>query len=215
PPQSFGSVALEAGGPEPYTTLATSPVTREAPFLYLDSSGRYNVFVPALRQNSVGTTWTSGPAAGTSIPIDRFFIASPPVSVVRINSALASGQSLIFPPVVYHLDRTIEVRRPDTVVLGLGFPTFVPDDGVVPMAIAQVRGVKLSGLLFDAGPVSSPVLLRVGTGHGNRRTDPADPTLLQDVFFRIGGAGPGRATTSLVVNSDNVVLDDLRAWRSE
>src|SRR5437773_10813689 len=39
PAQSFPS--------PPYTTLATSPVTRERPFLYLDSSGKYNVFVPA------------------------------------------------------------------------------------------------------------------------------------------------------------------------
>src|SRR5260221_10288897 len=29
-----------------YTTLATSPVTREAPYLYTDSSGNDNVFVP-------------------------------------------------------------------------------------------------------------------------------------------------------------------------
>ena len=37
----------------------------------------------------------------------------------------------------------------------------------------------------------------------------------QDVFFRIGGATPGKATTSLVVNSDNVILDDIWAWRAD
>src|SRR6266852_1986814 len=35
-----------------YTTLATSPVTREAPYLYVDSTGSYNVFVPAVQFNS-------------------------------------------------------------------------------------------------------------------------------------------------------------------
>ena len=39
---------------QPYTTLATSPVTREAPFLYQDAAGSYNVFAPSAQQNSVG-----------------------------------------------------------------------------------------------------------------------------------------------------------------
>ena len=74
PPQSFSTTPYD---PPPYTTLATSPVTREKPFLYVDSSGGYSVFVPALRHNSAGTTWGSGPAAGSSIPIDQFFVARP------------------------------------------------------------------------------------------------------------------------------------------
>ena len=36
-----------------------------------------------------------------------------------------------------------------------------------------------------------------------------------NVFFRIGGAAPGKATTALIVNSDNVVLDDIWAWRAD
>jgi len=35
------------------------------------------------------------------------------------------------------------------------------------------------------------------------------------VFFRIGGATAGTATTSLVVNSNNVILDDVWAWRAD
>jgi len=58
------------------------------------------------------------------------------------------------------------------------------------------------------------VLLQVGTPHAHK-SDPADPTSLQDVFFRIGGATPGKATTSLVVNSDDVLLDDIWAWRAD
>jgi hypothetical protein len=211
PPQSFSATAYN---PPPYTTLPTSPVTREKPFLYVDSSGHYNVFVPALRINSSGTTWANGPAAGSSIPIESFFIATPTDSVKEINVALATGQNLLFTPGIYHLDRTIEVKRPDTVVLGLGFPTLVPDDGDVAMSVADVTGVKLAGLMFDAGPVNSPVLLQVGTPHAHK-SDPDDPTSIQDVFFRIGGAGVGMATTSLIVDSDNVLLDDIWAWRAD
>src|SRR5580704_17216443 len=198
----------------PYTTLATSPVTREEPFLYVDSAGNFNVFVPALQTTSSGTTWGSGSAPGSSIPITDFFVAKPTDSVQKINSALAQGQNLLLTPGIYQLDRTIKVKRPDTVVLGLGFPTLVPNNGVVAMSVADVPGVKLSGLLFDAGPVNSPVLLQVVTKNAHK-SDPADPTSIQDVFFRIGGATPGKATVSLQVDSDNVIIDDIWAWRAD
>jgi hypothetical protein len=211
PAQCFPAQA-SCGGP--YTTLATSPVTRDAPYLYVDSRGHYNVFVPAAQRNSVGASWANGPTAGSSIPIDEFFIADPTDSAKKINNALARGENLIFTPGVYQLDRTIEVKRPGTVVLGLGFPTLVPTDGDAAMTVADVSGVKLAGLMFDAGPESSPVLLQVGTRHAHK-SDPRDPTSLQDVFLRTGGATPGKATTSLVVNSDNVLLDDIWAWRAD
>jgi hypothetical protein len=208
PAQNFGS-----GGQ--YTTLAASPVTAEEPFLRVDSSGNYSVFVPAVRHGSVGPSWASGPTPGTGIPIGRFFIATPRDPVPVINAALARGQDLILTPGVYSLHQSIEVTRPDTVVLGLGFPTMVPANGVVPMRVASVPGVKLSGMIFAAGPVNSPILLQVGSQPGLGLADPADPTLVQDVFFRIGGATPGQATTSLVVNSSQVILDDIWAWRAD
>ena len=206
PAQKFG-----AGGQ--YTTLAASPVTEEAPFLQVDSGGNYSVFVPAVRHGSAGPSWASGPTPGTALPIQRFFIATPGDPASVINAALARGQDLILTPGVYNLDQTIEVTRPDTVVLGLGFPTLVPANGIAAMRVASVPGVKLSGMIFAAGPVNSPVLLQVGSQPGP--ADPADPTLVQDVFFRIGGAAPGRATTSLVVDSSQVILDDIWAWRAD
>jgi len=36
----------------PYTTLAQNPASREKPYLYVDASGRYRVFVPAARTAS-------------------------------------------------------------------------------------------------------------------------------------------------------------------
>ncbi|CAM5606010.1 hypothetical protein SCANM63S_08375 [Streptomyces canarius] len=48
----------------PYTTVAQSPVTREKPFLYVDGSGNYQVFVPSVRTDSTATSWAGGsPAA--------------------------------------------------------------------------------------------------------------------------------------------------------
>ena len=208
PPQSFG-------GSAPYTTLATSPVTQEEPFLQTDSAGAYSVFVPALQHNSAGTTWGSGPAAGTSVPIGKFFIASPRTPVLLIDIELALGKNLILTPGVYDLKAPILVSRPNTVVLGLGFPTLVPQNGTAAMQVLDVPGVKLSGMIFDAGPKNSPVLLQVGGPLAALTGSAADPTLVQDVFFRIGGAAAGAATDSLVVNSSHVILDDTWIWRAD
>jgi len=212
PAQCFPGVPKGCG---PYTTLATSPVTREAPYLYLDSTGSYNVFVPAVQVNSVGTTWGSGPTPGTSISIDQFFVAQPTDSAATINLALHRGKNLILTPGVYHLDQSIDVTRPDSVVLGLGFPTLVPDNGVVSMNVARAQGMMISGIIFDAGTTNSPALLQVGSGHARSDNEATDPSVLSDVFFRIGGATPGKATTALVVNSNNVILDDIWSWRAD
>jgi hypothetical protein len=208
PAQSFGSG-------KQYTTLAASPVTEEAPFVQVDQAGSYSVFVPAVRHGSVGPSWVGGRTAGTAIPIRRFFVATPADSAAVINAALARGQDLILTPGVYSVDETVQITRPDTVVVGLGFPTLVPANGVVTMRIADVRGVKLSGTIFDAGPRNSPTLLAVGSRPGVGSGDAGDPTLLADVVFRIGGGAPGRAATSLVLDSSDVILDDVWAWRAD
>jgi hypothetical protein len=198
-----------------YTTLPTTPVSEDEPFLTTDSHGAYNVFVPAVQHNSVGPSYASGTEAGSSIPIRRFFIASPSTPVLAINIALLLGQNLILTPGVYKLDQPIVVSRPDTVVLGLGFPTLIPQHGNESMQTASVPGIKLSGIIFDAGPQSSPALLRVGGIFAGGTHDRNDPTLVQDVFFRVGGAEAGQANTTLVVNADNTILDDVWAWRAD
>ncbi len=198
----------------PYTVLPQSPLTREKPYLYLDGTGAYNVFVPALRTNSAGVTWAGGNTPGTSIPLTQFYVAQPGVSAAILNQALAQGLNLLFTPGIYHLDQTVNVNRAGTVVLGIGYPTLVPDNGVTPMSVADVDGVKLAGLLFDAGPTRSPVLLQVGPA-GASANHASDPISVQDLFFRIGGAGPGSATTSLVVNSNNTIIDHIWAWRAD
>jgi hypothetical protein len=142
PPQCFPAQA-SCGGP--YTTIPTSPVTRDAPYLYVDSAGHYNVFVPAAQRDSAGASWEGGTTAGSSIPIDDFFIAKPTDHAQAINNALARGQNLIFTPGVYHIDETIKVKRPDTVVLGLGFPTLVHGNGVGWTANTADTGVIVNG----------------------------------------------------------------------
>ena len=209
PPTSFGP------GTNQYTNVATTRVSEEPPFLTVDAAGNYTVFVPAVQRDSVGPNYEAGTEAGTSIPISRFFVADPGTSVTAINAALARGRNLLLTPGVYHLAEPIRVVNPKTVVLGLGFATLIPTNGTAALETASVPGIKISGLIVDAGPVNSPVLVQVGGSNAGGTHDRNDPTLLADVFFRIGGAEPGRATTSLVVNADNAILDDIWAWRAD
>jgi ricin-type beta-trefoil lectin protein len=198
----------------PFTTVGTVPVAREKPFLYIDQAGAYQVFVPALRTNSQGTTWANGAPAGSSIPIDQFFVAKPNNTAADLNAALTQGKNLLFTPGVYHLTDTIRVTRPDTVVLGLGLATLQADNGVMAMSVADVNGVKIAGLLIEAGTTNSPLLMQVGPT-GSSASHAADPTSLHDVYFRIGGPIAGKATRSLEVNSSDVIGDHMWLWRAD
>lgn len=198
----------------PYTTVDQAPVVRDKPFLYVDGSGNYQVFVPAARTDSQGAGWTGGDEAGTSLPISDFFIAQPDNTSADLDAALAAGKNLLFTPGVYHLSSTLQINRPDTVVLGLGLATLVPDNGVTALSTADVNGIDLAGLLIDAGSTNSQTLVRIGPS-GSSADHSADPTALNDFFVRVGGASVGRATQSLVVNSSDVIGDDLWLWRAD
>ncbi|MEU8849395.1 RICIN domain-containing protein [Streptomyces sp. NPDC048564] len=198
----------------PYTTVNQTPTVREKPFLYVDDAGAYRVFVPSLRTNSSATTWANGAAAGSSLGIDQFFVVKPGATAAQINAALAEGKNLLVTPGVYHLNQTLRVTRPDTVVLGLGLATFIPDNGITAMTVADVDGVKIAGVLFDAGTTNSQTLVEIGPS-GAAANHAANPTSLHDVYVRVGGAAVGKATTSLVVNSDNVIGDHMWIWRGD
>ncbi len=205
-----------------YTTLASTPVSVEKPYLNMDSQGNYFVVVPALQRNSIGTTWAAAPTTGRKLPLGTFFIADPTTPVETIDLALLRGKNLILTPGVYNLSAPILVERPNTVILGLGLATLVPQRGTEALDVADVGGVNISGLIVDAGPVHSNVLLRMGFGlfgfplpTGGFFPHANNPSSLHDVFFRVGGATPGTATTSLEVNSADVVLDDIWAWRAD
>ncbi|GHH67894.1 hypothetical protein GCM10018781_23890 [Kitasatospora indigofera] len=198
----------------PETVLATTPVSRDVPYLYVDGSNRYRVFLPSLRTNASGPSWASGSTPGSSLPMSQFYVVKAGDTAATINNALAQGCNLFVTPGIYHLNQTLNVSRAGTVVLGIGYPTFVPDNGVNAMQVADVDGVRIKGLLFDAGTVNSQALLTVGPT-GSAAGHAANPTTVQDVFFRIGGQLAGKATNSLVVNSSNTVIDHIWAWRAD
>jgi hypothetical protein len=198
----------------PYTKVDVTPVVREKPFLQVDENGKWTVNVPALQLKSVGITWHGGSTPGRTIPLDQFYVARPSDSAAIINAQLAQGKNLLFTPGIYDLSEPIRVTRPDTVVLGLGFATLRPTHGTVAMKVDDVDGIDIGGLLFDAGPEVSPLLLEVGP-EGSRARHDRNPTVLHDVFFRVGGAGVGKAQVNLRINSNDVIVDHTWIWRAD
>lgn len=198
----------------PYTNVARAPVMREKPFLHVTPAGAWQVFVPAARRDATGPSWTAGQPAGRTLPLSDFLIARPETGIEAINAALAAGRHLLLTPGVYRLAAPIRVARPGTVVLGLGLPSLLATRGTAVLTVADVPGVTLAGLFIDAGPQLSPVLVEVGP-RGASRDHRGDPTLLADVFIRVGGAAIGNVDTCLEINSNHVIGDHLWIWRAD
>jgi hypothetical protein len=199
----------------PYTKVGETPIVREKPFLEIGASGDYSVRVPSLRTRSVGITWHSGTTPGRSIPLSRFYIARPDVdSAATLNAHLSKGENLLFTPGIYKLTEPLRVLHPNTVVLGLGYATLQPTNGTAAMTTADVDGIIVAGLLFDAGEKQSPVLLEVGPD-GSKAGHLQNPISLHDIFFRVGGAGVGRAEVNLKINSSDTIIDHTWIWRAD
>jgi hypothetical protein len=199
----------------PFTKIAETPVVREKPFLLVDSHGNWFVRVPSVRTDSVGITWRNGSTPGRSIPLNRFYIAHPGMdTATTINAQLAQGKHLLLTPGIYELTEPIRVTQPDTIVLGLGFATLKPVNGTPAMTTADADGIIVAGLLFDAGETKSPVLLEVGP-EGSKASHAQDLISLHDVFFRVGGAGVGRAAVNLRINSNDTIIDHTWIWRAD
>jgi hypothetical protein len=199
----------------PYTKVALTPVVREKPFLEVDAEGRWGVRVPAVARNSAGITWHGGATPGKTIPLSRFYIARAGTdTAATMNAALDAGKNLLLTPGIYELTEPIHMTRADAVVMGLGFATLKPVKGTAALTTADVDGVIVAGLLFDAGETLSPALLEVGPA-GSKASHARNPISLHDVFFRVGGAGPGSVKVNLLVNSNDTIVDHTWIWRAD
>ena len=199
----------------PITVVDRTPVVRDKPFLVIDESDNFSVFVPAIERSTKGVTWKDGDEAGKHIPLRDFHIAFPGEdTAATMNAALDLGKHLLLTPGIYELDAPVHVSRADTVVLGIGLATLVPLTGDTALVTADVSGVVVAGLLVDAGLENSPVLIRIGDP-GSDRDHSDNPTSLHDIFCRVGGALPGRADTCLEINSHDVIVDHTWLWRAD
>ena len=200
------------------TIVDSTPVDREKPFLYFDEeSDSYKVFVPALRKNSSGISWSEdNMGEGTSLSVDDcFYIANPDKDNAQtINEQLKIGKNIIFQPGIYHVNEPIQVTKSNTVLLGLGLATIVPDNADTAIKVSDVGGVSLAGLLIDAGEHSDS-LVQIGD-EGCNKDHSDNPILLHDIIYRVGGAKhKGTVDTCLVINSNNTIIDHTWVWRAD
>lgn len=199
-----------------YTTVENTPRIKEKPFLYLDDNGEYQVFVPGVRTDAKGVSWSQDNiGTGISIPIANFYIAKAGADTAdTINEALAEGKYVIFTPGIYRLDKAIDVENENTVLLGLGLATIICNNTDTAIKVADKGGITIAGLIIEAGANESDTLIKVGA-EKNDVDHCENPILLSDVFCRVGGARIGKTDKCVEINSNDVIGDHFWIWRAD
>merc|ERR1719382_1646842 len=85
-----------------------------------------------------------------------------------INAKLAEGKAVVFTPGLYRISEPIVVGRSGAVLLGLGMATIMPMGGAgymeqLVLVKDGLEGVRIAGLVLEAGDQGSSALLRWGT----------------------------------------------------
>ena len=134
-----------------------------------------------------------GDLVDEAVGFDQVYVANNKTdTAATINAKLKQGLHLVLTPGIYSLDSALEISHSGTVVLGLGFATLVSASSDAIIEVGDVDGVRVAGILLQAGPLSDSgelqtVLMRVGTKDGGFAGDSSNPTVVSDVFARVGG----------------------------
>jgi hypothetical protein len=199
---------------KPFTIIKETPDVREKPY-WIYSGDKFYLKIPALKQNSTGVDWDHPDNIAKTIPIDDFYVAKPDVDNAKsINKALKKGQHILFSPGIYFLGESLKVKRPGTVLIGMGMATLVPEKGNKAIDVSDVDGITIASLLIDAAKIPSETLVQVGAP-GSKKNHEKNPIFLFDLFFRVGGPHEGSASCCLLINSNNVYADHLWLWRAD
>jgi len=230
PPTIVEAAAAEAKlgdeGSSPVTNVASTPTIAEKPYITIDSSGaKYSLMLPPLKSASAGADFDGAPAAAaaTAVGFEHVFVAAPTDSAATINAKLGAGLHVVFTPGVYRIDEPLRVETAGQVLLGIGIATLVSSAQNVLVQVGDVDGVRIAGLLLQAGPMATtgdmaPALLVWGTG--GYAGSASAPGLLHDLFARVGGpdgtlSDPVGVGTMVHVQSGHVIGDNLWLWRAD
>ena len=100
----------------------------------------------------------------------------------------------------------------------MGLATLISTNGNACIKVANANGVRISGVLLQAGTKHTDALLKWGnTGFAGT---PSNPGVMSDVFARVGGPGKNEAdeffaSKMVQINSGNVIIDDTWLWRAD
>ncbi|KAH3744269.1 secreted protein [Pelomyxa schiedti] len=210
-----GLPTANCGSPTPFTLVTATPVIAEKPYITL-YSGKYNLVIPKVEYNKVGVT--SNYDNANTVGFENVFVATETDTAATINAKLDSGLHVVLSPGNYNLTESIVINNKNTVLLGIGFPTLISTNGNPCITVASVDGVRVAGILVQAGKIEAPVLVKWGTT--DYSGDSTNPGFIYDLFVRVGGDNDPfeyqvSADTMLEVNSGNVVIDNTWLWRAD
>lgn len=199
----------------PYTKVSEAPKVQEKPYICYDEKNGYGIMVPEIRTDAQGISWEEG-VTGTFYSLNTFYIADAKKdNADSINEALEKGKHILFTPGTYQIDEALKVSKENTIIYGMGLATLEAVNGNVCMEVSDVDGIKVCGLLFDAGEKESETLLQVG----EKKTDVShkkNPLCFSDVYFRVGGGKyAGKVKSCVVINSNDVIGDNFWVWRAD
>ncbi len=206
----------------PYTNIAQTPIIAEKPYITANATATtYTLVIPQVETNKVGTS-ADNSTPTVSVDFSQVYVATAAAdTAATINAQLNLGYHIILTPGIYSLTESILVNNENTVILGIGFPILISSTGNPCITVGSVNGVRIGGILFQAGPSTSPVtptLLQWGAVGG-------DPSItsgfLYDCFARVGRFSgdpdePFNQTELMVrIDSAHVVCDNLWLWRAD
>lgn len=199
---------------KPFTKILNTPIIREKPWLSIDGKG-FNVKIPVIKYDSKGPGWIEQTRPERILSIKKFYVVRQGADdAASINAALKKGKNLLITPGRYFLKESLKVTKPNTVIMGIGLATLIPENGNSAIEISDIDGVIISGLTIDAGKIPSGELFRVGEGV-SKISHATNPVFLYDIFFRVGGPAEGSAKSCLVINSNDVCIDHVWLWRAD
>ena len=65
-----------------------------------------------------------------------------------LTKSLDKGKNIYFTPGTYHAKETIHVKKADTIVLGSGMTSIIPDNDDAAMLVDDVDGVRVAGIFL-------------------------------------------------------------------
>jgi hypothetical protein len=200
---------------------ASIPLNAEKPYLVTSSDGKFQLVVPPVRSDiSAGVPWTeeAGFEGARMIHFSEVYMAQVGDSAAVLQGKLDEGLHLVLTPGIYSLETGLKVQKANQVVLGLGYATLTaPSNGDPVFTVGDVSGVRIAAVLLQAGQwETKEALLQVGVS-GSFLGDASNPTVLTDIFVRVGGnengVGPVREMVS--IQSGYTVMDNNWLWRAD
>jgi len=210
-----GTHCSNSGG-GPYSTVTQTPIIAEKPYITIDTTGKYTLKVPNWETNKQGRTTNYGNVV--NIDFANVYVAKAGDTAATINGKLSSGLHVVLSPGIYKLEDSISITRANTVLLGIGFANLIAPGGKPAVVVGNVDGVRVGGILFEAGQTKSPSLIQWGqAGYAGSATNPG---LFFDAFARVGGNNNAAqyqvsADDQALINSGNVVIDNTWFWRAD